>query len=884
MIPLTLLPNDNGSRVGRDRLELITALVNAPGFDPIYRADIIKIPPQHPVYGWECVVEGCVRIRRLGVNLCYRHITAWNARRDDTTTMASFLAAAKPFPGRVGFDLGVCRICPDRPAHSRTTGLCQRHTARWGAYNGRQDISGPRDFETWLASQDQQLRGYGLCGTAVCTSLADSPLGMCFQHRERYRRQGRPGGATLPQTWYHRLEPRGLPVPILYEDEAVFRRWCAIQAPAYRVGEINVMDLHPLVKTEIQWGFYAHAQVKNRSRWELGAAQRLVNCVRRHRVVSLVELNAQGGDGLTRQDLDSMERMVCGHITAGLRCVYNSPADTRDAGFIETDHFGRRFTDAVSHFDISAVSQRWLRDMLWDQMAEMLRGEKPPRSRNSFEGMRRACVELSAFLEVDAPDGGHDPTLLCEEHAQRFVIDQRHRARHGLESLGLFRKDGKPGTVTDSTHRLVFNYARKILHTSLTTGQAAQFGLDNGFIAAMPNGIASNKRSRTPFSDELARALADQTNLGQFSETYDPNDRGLRDIWEAIVVTGRRPSEVIKLRLDCIGHYRGLPMLWHDQTKVGNFDEAIRIPESLYALLDERRRKTLIRFEHRQGRMPTMQERARIALFPSPMRNHDEEKAVSYTFFYIRFKAWVESLALGKAVAHQARHTLATNLLRAGANLSQIRRYLGQVSDRMAEHYVKIANTELEDVLHAVWVAGPGAPHPGELLSGEFTSLTRGEAMALALDVSRRSTPADGGFCTFQPVVQGGACPWKLDCENCDKFVLSGADLLYWRRKQEQWRSLAERAPDDATADYLHQVFEPTARAIAGLEKALAGLGLLEEALAMDLRRPQDYFHRIWSTNFRATDLAAVADNEQDDEDGEDEHGDRDDFNEEQPA
>src|SRR5271157_3146635 len=90
----------------------------------------------------------------------------------------------------------------------------------------------------------------------------------------------------------------------------------------------------------------------------------------------------------------------------------------------------------------------------------------------------------------------------------------------------------------------------------------------------------------------------------------------------------------------------------------------------------------------------------------------------------------------------------------------------------------------------------------------------------LALDLSRRSTPAEGGFCTWQPVVDGGACPWNLDCANCDKFVLSGADLLYWRRKQEQWRSLAERAPTDEVADFLHKAFEPTARAIDGLEKA----------------------------------------------------------------
>ena len=40
---------------------------------------------------------------------------------------------------------------------------------------------------------------------------------------------------------------------------------------------------------------------------------------------------------------------------------------------------------------------------------------------------------------------------------------------------------------------------------------------------------------------------------------------------------------------------------------------------------------------------------------------------------------------------------MATNLLRAGATLAHIRRYLGHVSDRMAEHYAKVAHSDLED-------------------------------------------------------------------------------------------------------------------------------------------------------------------------------------------
>ncbi|NEA53481.1 hypothetical protein G3I60_04755 [Streptomyces sp. SID13666] len=131
------------------------------------------------------------------------------------------------------------------------------------------------------------------------------------------------------------------------------------------------------------------------------------------------------------------------------------------------------------------------------------------------------------------------------------------------------------------------------------------------------------------------------------------------------------------------------------------------------------------------------------------------------------------------------------------------------------------------------------------------------------MDLTHRSTPAEGGFCTFQPVVDGEACRWNLNCHSCDKFVMSGADLVYWHRKREQWRMLAERAPDSTTADYLPGVFEPTARAIDGLEKAIAAVGLLDDSLALDLRRPQHYFGKVWNTAFRAHYLAHAQDGDE---------------------
>lgn len=80
---------------------------------------------------------------------------------------------------------------------------------------------------------------------------------------------------------------------------------------------------------------------------------------------------------------------------------------------------------------------------------------------------------------------------------------------------------------------------------------------------------------------------------------------------------------------------------------------------------------------------------------------------------------------------------------------------------------------------------------------------------------------------------------------NCDKFVMPGADLVYWQRRLEQWRMVAEGAPTSVAADYLNDLVDPTARANDGLEGALAAVGLLDEALSSTcgvLRSTSDAF------------------------------------------
>ncbi|MFC9095985.1 hypothetical protein [Streptomyces sp. NPDC057072] len=48
--------------------------------------------------------------------------------------------------------------------------------------------------------------------------------------------------------------------------------------------------------------------------------------------------------------------------------------------FPETERFGVRFPGRSSYVDLTCISQRWLRNLLWDHIADVLRSPTCPRS------------------------------------------------------------------------------------------------------------------------------------------------------------------------------------------------------------------------------------------------------------------------------------------------------------------------------------------------------------------------------------------------------------------------------------------------------------------------------------------------------------------------
>ena len=227
----------------------------------------------------------------------------------------------------------------------------------------------------------------------------------------------------------------------------------------------------------------------------------------------------------------------------------------------------------------------------------------------------------------------------------------------------------------------------------------------------------------------------------------------------------------------------------------------------------------------------------------------------------------MEEIELPGHVSHQARHTLATRLVDAGAPMVVVKQILGHVSERMSEHYTLISSSKIEPYLQQVWVKGPGSSAPGELVRTPDPS-TESAIHLKMVDIA--ALPTEGGLCTFKPVVGGAECPRARRCNDCEDFVLTGADYAYWKRQEERWATYAENAPDDSSRAYVYGLFQSSSLAIAGLERALSTLGLLEQAKNIDLRNPyQDFFDPVWNHGWRASDLIDLTERSTTDHDAE---------------
>ena len=819
--PAVLAADDDRREAGL--LERFEALLARPDVPAWLLGEPVVLARDDPLYGYACGVTGCAGHATQAEWWCTRHGQDRRAALRAGIGEAAWKAGAVPVaavPGRPREGpRPACLFCPGRDAGPG--GVCVRHKASLD-YARKQAGTGFA-MAAWAARQ-HALPGGGPCLVTSCERRGELTPVLCRHHRGSWQRAGCPQGGELP-AWLSRTEGWGRP------------------------GELSLARLPLLAAAQIRYGLLAHARDAAPGRWHPMWLRTLVRSCLTAGAGSLLDLDP-GEAGWTPQP--AAVNRILRDLQRHARAVASTREDTRQAGYLDTEYWGFRFPDRRSAFDLTGIPQRWLRDLGWDYLAFVLDGPGRPRTQGPFEQTRRALVCFGTYLQ-DCASGGEEPGTLTAATARQFAADYRSRAAGSQPARGMFNVNGSPSPATATTCSATLNSLRKVMRWALEEGSPA--GLPRGFITAIPSGETTFRRNPRPFSDPVLQALGDPANIALLA-ARDPRGNGIADIWRIQLRCGRRIGEVVRLRFDCVSEHLGRTWLWVDMTKVGKLDYAIQIPRDIYDLIRARQHTTLSRFRASTGRGPSATERRTIALFPSPVANPSAGRSLSISTFTVAFKNWLacDDVDLPGHTTRQARHTLATQLIAAGASMTHVKKVLGHVSEAMSEAYVLIAGSQVEPYLQQVWVKGPGSASPGEVVLLP-TAKDKNTASRLLIDLA--VVPVEHGLCTFKPVAGGASCPFGKACHACEHFVLTGADYNYWKRQEQRQAALAEGAPSQDTRDYLYQAFEPSSAAIAGLEKALTATGLLDHAKQLDLRSPRQDFHDpIWRTGWRADDLA----------------------------
>lgn len=307
-----------------------------------------------PIYGFGCGIQGCAQHSTQATWWCTRHA---QERLDALRTgigEANWKAAAIPLPakgikGVMDCRLAACRFCPDRDAIA--DGLCRKHQALRNLARGR---AGPSFVEEEWLDRQISLPGAGDCRIRNCRGRAESEPSLCPPHRLRWRVAGSPRDHAL-HTWLLRVS--GNP----------------------NAGMVSLAGLPPLLEAEIRYGLWAHTQNAGPARWHPMWLRTLVKSCTNAGVTSLLQLDPEK-PAWTPQParVNRIVREMRMHVEA----VDRTRADTRDLGYLDPNYWGYRFPGRRSAFDLTPITQRWLRDLSWDYPANVL------------DGPRRVCVNV----------------------------------------------------------------------------------------------------------------------------------------------------------------------------------------------------------------------------------------------------------------------------------------------------------------------------------------------------------------------------------------------------------------------------------------------------------------------------------------------------------
>ncbi|SLF34060.1 phage integrase family protein [Mycobacteroides abscessus subsp. abscessus] len=719
---------------------------------------VLRPSPAHETLGWrECIVVGCSRPAwdARGRGLCNGCLAVW--RDHGQPDLEAF--SQRP-SRRVEYQIfDRCSVIRDGVQCGRKAsahGMCKRHADRV-----RHHVSVRNRPQAEVLKTLVPYPSAGDCKVVACDRPAlYATVGLCSSHACRWRRMQENGSQWSFDDFCRRTHQ------ITDSRFVVFR------------------GLHPRVTRQILYGVYTRSRRGSLTRTQ--QLQQVIDYIRALEVTDLRDAKYE-----PRPDIwpRSSVRPLLNTILKAVEYGDLKPEDFRHAEVWPGAVFGMN-----SQIDFRPITQPWLRAMVqswcWDHLHRF--GDF-----TSFIKMVNEITYFSEYLRGNTKGHGEDISALDREavagfanHVAALARASASRTRNKIDRGGqnlrfTWNKNVQIGCLL-SVQRML-RYGRE---TDQMEAFAGSFMITDDLIPARGSAAHEHNIGRALLMTVM-RQLFSADNQAAFEKMQRYYPRLLRILAE----TGRRPSEIMALRYNCIDNGDGGPFLIYTETKVSGGER--RVLPVLRIVVDTVREQQAVVRERYPDTDP-----GDLCLFPRFLMNAHGYHSAHVTQFGKTFGDWIRALPrldsdeLGedgqalpfdrtKISAYSFRHTYAQRHADAGTPPDVLKELMGHEAINTTMGYYRITQKRRREAAELV----------GNLvISGTvLTAAPMSKSHRLAAEHATIAVPF--GKCSNPQNVaaEGHGCPIRHRCFGCGSFSSDPSYLPEMRRRLLDLKAIRAR-------------------------------------------------------------------------------------------
>jgi len=663
------------------------------------------------------------------------------------------LPAAHPLLGRTLCRIGECTTT----VHGGTGGVC------WHCFTRlRRDGLSLDQIAGSLELPPLPVRPAG-CAVPGCQRMSPAPRStLCEPHRRRFRRKP---GASLEQFL---ADPRLRPLPplgsclvaacsrkaesehgycpthyvrwrtaVTADPDTDQRHWQLTESAVAQGGQVSLRGLPPVVVLEVLFGL--QQRVRGGAKIPDVLLRAVCDTLRRQQARQIASCPAELVPG-------KPARALLAAIVRHVRRALTDPGRERAGEVWDLALFGH-----PGRLSFTGISQPWLA-----QAAKVWAGEELPRHRGG--GVSNVRTKVNALARLSESLRGRDDHGQRPERLGRPDIEAFLNRLAYLESTGTISRYHR-NTICRGTRAALSGI--RALGLTRPTGVAA--GLPGDFALGRDDIPAEAQRGE-PGRDLPAQIM---TVLCANLDTLRPAE--VRTATQIGIDTGRRPEDILNLRLDCLHRDKdGGPVLVYDNAKANRLARRLPINEATAAVITTQQARVRERFPDTPA--------GELRLLPSPRRNPDGRKPITIAMLGDRHREWADGLGLfgrdgtefdtSRIVPYAYRHTYAQRHADAGVPIDVLAELLDHRNLNVTRGYYRVGEDRRRAAVDTV--TAMSFDRHGNRIWRQAQALLDSEHARYA--VGEVAVPY--GRCAEPSNVQagGGACPVRFRCAGCDHF------------------------------------------------------------------------------------------------------------------